>query len=272
VLLRTGLHMADEVITARCLAEAERMLCGASARARRIGAWSTAIAAASEGRHETALRSANPAYAALDAGDPPMLLVQSPLESVELARIALLGGNRTQAEIVLRDLRARHLASPSVAVLEAGCRHIEGLLNGDPLALRSAAALYASGSRILAQALAEEDAGALADTSGDAVAKFDAALEIYERAGATADAARVRARLRSHGVIRRARVSQDGAAGGLTRTEHAVVDLIVAGCSDREIAEKLFISAHTVRSHITHIFEKLDVGSRVEIVSRMERG
>jgi DNA-binding CsgD family transcriptional regulator len=73
-------------------------------------------------------------------------------------------------------------------------------------------------------------------------------------------------------VIRRARVSQDGAAGGLTRTEHAVVDLIVAGCSDREIAEKLFISAHTVRSHITHIFEKLDVGSRVEIVSRMERG
>ena len=42
----------------------------------------------------------------------------------------------------------------------------------------------------------------------------------------------------------------------------------MAGHSDREIAMHLYVSAHTVRTHIRHVFAKLDVSSRVAIVAR----
>jgi DNA-binding CsgD family transcriptional regulator len=35
--------------------------------------------------------------------------------------------------------------------------------------------------------------------------------------------------------------------------------------SNREVAERLFVSPHTVNSHLRHVFGKLDVNSRVEL-------
>ena len=52
----------------------------------------------------------------------------------------------------------------------------------------------------------------------------------------------------------------------LTGRERDVLKGMVAGLNNNEIAEKLFISLGTVKFHITNIFQKLGVDSRVEAV------
>jgi DNA-binding NarL/FixJ family response regulator len=51
----------------------------------------------------------------------------------------------------------------------------------------------------------------------------------------------------------------------LTRREQEVSHLIAQGCSNKEIANKLFISEKTVKSHITNIFRKMGVDSRLKV-------
>ncbi|MET7694931.1 helix-turn-helix transcriptional regulator [Streptomyces sp. NPDC005483] len=52
---------------------------------------------------------------------------------------------------------------------------------------------------------------------------------------------------------------------GLTRSELGVVRLIAHGATNREAAERLFVSPHTVNTHLRHAFEKLGVRSRVQL-------
>ena len=51
----------------------------------------------------------------------------------------------------------------------------------------------------------------------------------------------------------------------LTPTEQAVVALVAEGLSNPDIAERLFISRSTVKTHLNHVFTKLDVSSRAEL-------
>jgi DNA-binding CsgD family transcriptional regulator len=51
----------------------------------------------------------------------------------------------------------------------------------------------------------------------------------------------------------------------LTATERSVVELVAAGFTNREAAERLFLSHHTVGFHLRSIFTKLGVSSRVEL-------
>ncbi len=55
---------------------------------------------------------------------------------------------------------------------------------------------------------------------------------------------------------------------GITRREYEVLELIDLGLSNKEIAEKLFVSASTVKSHTSNIFAKLDVRRRTEALRR----
>lgn len=59
------------------------------------------------------------------------------------------------------------------------------------------------------------------------------------------------------------------AAYGLTSREAGVARLVAAGCSNLEIAKLLFVSRYTVEDHLKHVFEKLSVRSRSELVSRL---
>jgi DNA-binding CsgD family transcriptional regulator len=51
----------------------------------------------------------------------------------------------------------------------------------------------------------------------------------------------------------------------LTDSELAVVRLIAQGLTNRATAVRLFVSPHTVNSHLRHAFTKLGVNSRVEL-------
>lgn len=56
--------------------------------------------------------------------------------------------------------------------------------------------------------------------------------------------------------------------GGLTDEERKVLELVASGVRRREIAEQLFISERTVSNHLQHIFEKLQVSSTVEMITK----
>lgn len=53
-----------------------------------------------------------------------------------------------------------------------------------------------------------------------------------------------------------------------TARELEVTTLLAQGLSNREIAGALFISEHTVRNHLGHVFSKLGVSSRTQAVVR----
>ena len=57
----------------------------------------------------------------------------------------------------------------------------------------------------------------------------------------------------------------------LTAREREVVELISDGFSNKDIAEKLFISTFTVKSHVHNILEKLTLNSRLEIAAFIRR-
>ena len=52
----------------------------------------------------------------------------------------------------------------------------------------------------------------------------------------------------------------------VTNRERQVMEFISRGYTNHRIADELFISPHTVRKHMTNIYEKLHVNSKVEAV------
>jgi len=50
----------------------------------------------------------------------------------------------------------------------------------------------------------------------------------------------------------------------LTKREYEVLSLIAGGLSNKDIADKLFISEKTVKNHVSSIFKKLDVNDRIQ--------
>src|SRR5256885_2861282 len=53
---------------------------------------------------------------------------------------------------------------------------------------------------------------------------------------------------------------------GITRRELEILELIANGLSNREIAEKLFVSENTVKTHSSRLFDKLSAKRRTQAV------
>src|ERR671914_738058 len=145
-----------------------------------------------------------------------------------------------------------------------------GLFNGDVEALAQAVSLFERSPRSLALASAWEDLALEQRRRESAESEIDAlteALVLFARAGATRDAARVRGRLRALGIRRRLTTTEKPATGwaAMTKSELAVAELAADGLTNREIADRLFVSPHTVNTHLRHVFAKLRVNSRVDL-------
>jgi NarL family two-component system response regulator LiaR len=55
---------------------------------------------------------------------------------------------------------------------------------------------------------------------------------------------------------------------GITPREHEILELIAAGLSNREIAERLFVSENTVKTHSSRLLDKLQAKRRTQAVQR----
>ena len=93
-------------------------------------------------------------------------------------------------------------------------------------------------------------------------ATLKVALDAFTAAGAEGWAGRTRIELQATGVaVRRAPHSPDE----LTPQERTVAGLVASGLTNREIAERLFVTTNTVETHVRHIFQKLGVSSRTQL-------
>ena len=82
------------------------------------------------------------------------------------------------------------------------------------------------------------------------------------------DLARVQSGLRAAGTRLRHWAHADRPAFGwdsLTDTERRVAGLVAQGLSNRQVANRVFLSTHTVAFHLRHIFWKLGITSRVQL-------
>ena len=146
-------------------------------------------------------------------------------------------------------------------------------------------------------ACADVAEGVLACARGEhdrARALLEDAVDCFERSGAPFDAARARLELATCLIaLGRAEVAEREAAtalerllglgaqldagrarrilaaaggdaplGGLTTREREVLHLLADGLTNRQIAERLVVSEHTVHRHVTNLLRKLDLPSR----------
>lgn len=266
---RLAIHRGDQSRRRRCAELGQSLIQNGPPLVQRHGAWLLALLSSADGNHAQARRQ-------LDvAGDAQrlQLLPRFPLDvtdEVELVRIATAAGDADLAETAMRSARDRADRNPGICSIAGTFAHVQGLMGDDREAYAEAIQNFEQGPRPLAHASALEDCGRLCADRGDgddAVEELGRALEIYARLGASWDAGRVRHRLRSLGVRRRL-PSAPAARNGwvaLTDSELAVVGLVVQGMTNREVAERLFVSPHTVSTHLRHVFEKLRVNSRMEL-------
>jgi DNA-binding CsgD family transcriptional regulator len=269
VLGRIALHTADQRQTELTSAIARVMLRSGVPGIERHAAWLLALQAQAGGGPAEARRwltalgekerlSLFPLFPLDPADDPQLVRIALASEDWELAESATTGAER-RAEI-----------NPGIPAVLASAAHARGLLTGDPGLLARAVTVLEGGQRRLALASALEDL-ALAEIrvgrTGQAIAALDRALVIYAACGARWDLARVRRRLRQLGIKRRLPAEHRPTLGwaALTESELAVVRLVADGLTNREAAERLYVSPHTVNGHLRHAFEKLGISSRVAL-------
>ncbi len=158
------------------------------------------------------------------------------------------------------DAIARRQASDALRAMSAQARGALLLAEGDAgealILLRRASELWRKLGMPYETARTRALVGAACEALGDVDAmalETEAARELFTELGAAPDLTRLAAR-----VPNGTRVS----AHGLTGREREVLRLVAAGRSNREIAEALVISEHTVARHLQNIFAKLGVSSR----------
>jgi DNA-binding CsgD family transcriptional regulator len=265
---RLAIHTGDTRQARRLGGISQVMLAEGTPAIRRHAGWLLALLSLAEGDVEAAREP-------LRAGAGPdghAILPRFPLDiadEVELARIALATGDTELAELALTNTQRRADLNPRIVSFRAAAAHVRGLLRRNRDELEEAVELFERLPLRLELAAALEDLG-VAVTESDraaAVAVLGQALSLFTELGAAWDARRVRSRLRDLGVRRRLAATQPETTGwtALTTSEVTVARLVAEGLTNREVAERLFVSPHTVSSHLRHVFAKLGINSRVEL-------
>lgn len=162
----------------------------------------------------------------------------------------------------IAEVRARERVEALATAARGRIAFAEGRTDAADLLLEAVNRFAALGARLdaartrleLARALAVPTPEVAVDTARHARAELEAL-------GALRDADAAAALMRSLGAKGRA---GPRAAGLLSRREHEVLRLLGDGLTNREIAERLFISPKTAEHHVSRVYAKIGVSSRAE--------
>ncbi len=265
---RAALHTGDPGRVENTESAAQRLRRAQLAPSRVLGELLTVSLGCLTGQPHPTAGLDEPALGALGS---PSLTAGNPRsygDVIRLIRALLADGRIPEARSMASALEAAAADQPGFPALAGAARHARALAEADAGLATEAVDLYQDDERPLIRADVLEDAGRLWSSTrrDDAVDYLDAALRLYAATGAEQDASRVRGLLRANGVRRpRSRPKADRRWPELTDSEQAVTMLVAEGATNRQVAERLFISPYTVNSHLRHIFGKLDINSRVEL-------
>lgn len=190
----------------------------------------------------------------------------------DIVRLALAVGDHATALAALRTCQAEAAAERLPARAAAATNRSAGLLDRDVEQMRQAVAHYrANGPEVDLAGALEDLAVVLADRgkADEARAALNEAIDRYGSLGATWDIGRAERRLRTLGIRRGVRGPRPhrpiSGWEALTPTELRIAIQIAQGQSTPNIAQRMFLSPRTVQTHISHILNKLDARSRVDI-------
>ena len=190
------------------------------------------------------------------------------LGQFDAARTALAELTAIATVVATAPLRAT--ASLAAGALAAGLgqqdearRHLEDAVD---LFLRSGAPFEVARARVeLARAFA---ALGRVDVATDEARR---AIAILTELKAELEISRARALLDSIAVAPREASAPQGKVAGLSAREIEVLRLVAEGLNNQVIAERLFLSEHTVHRHVANILNKLSVSSRAAAVAQAAR-
>jgi ATP/maltotriose-dependent transcriptional regulator MalT len=269
VLAQVAMRRGDLVLAREYVDRLESLLQDGASLIATVANTVSGRLALAEGDPARALRDLDAVY------DSPTLLALMRNDcslAPELVRVALAAAAPARAAAAVAAAQRYADQNPSVASLGGQARHASGLMRNDVAQLRDALAAYERSPRRLARAIAADD---LADAvleheqTDEAISLLRQAAAGYAALGARRDVDRVRAKLRTLGVRTRPAATVARPSTGwdaLTAAEQNVARLAAQALTNRQIAERLFLSPHTVTTHLRHIFAKLAIRSRVELV------
>jgi len=270
VLARISIHRGDLATASEQLRMCERLVTGDATVDEAGLNWALAQFHAASGRPAMMVRTLINIEGQFTTD--PLLFTEAPTAAATLVRLARQVGLGAEAEWAAEVARRVTERNPAVQSLAGGAEHAEGVLHNDPDALQRAVEFYRLGSRPLAAGSALEDAARVEQSTRNEKTRtvwlLESARDLYLDCGAERDMARVLKKLRRLGVRNVRGLSAERPKSGwesLTRAELRVVRAIVDGRTNREAASMLFLSPHTVDSHLRRVFSKLDINSRVEL-------
>ena len=194
-----------------------------------------------------------------------------------LLRASLALGRPDRAHLAMAELRSVAAAAGTEA-MRAAVRAAEGAIAahaGDHDTARrhfeDAVDLYERSGSVFESGRARLDLARALIALGRREAAMNearAARDGFERIGAAGGAERAADLLRDDG---RSAASRPPVVPGLSRRETEVLGLVAQGLSNAAIAERLFLSEHTVKRHVANILTKLDLPSRAAAAAHAAR-
>ncbi|MFE9445148.1 AAA family ATPase [Streptomyces sp. NPDC006602] len=188
-------------------------------------------------------------------------------------RMALSGADHGLAEDLAAQAEAHAARNPAVPTARGIAAQGLGLVKNDLVLLERSVTLLKSSPRPLVRAAACADLGQALLAAGrkpQAEAALTQAHAAFAASGAHAAAARIQGALKGAGIGSRREASGQRPVqgwGALTASEKKVASLIAEGHTNRSAADLLVVSPHTVNTHLTSVFRKLSVNSRVQLAN-----
>ena len=194
-------------------------------------------------------------------------------EATSMANLALwmsrVGLGHDRADFLSRAKELRASIDSDVPLVRLICAEIDATISGKPkdlTALQNVVKEWSEASRPLDSLRASVSMGMImkAKNPADAIALLSEVRKQLTEIGAAWDADFVAGVLRSLGTRSRAR-SRSTTVGNLTKRELEIARLVASGLRNAEVAGKLFLAEKTVAAHLSNIYGKLEIRSRVQL-------